>query len=67
MSVGVTTSKNLSEAFSLSLRTWVAVSYRAIPFSVQNRIIFSLSNLFSPLISKWLLSLKKMCPIILHI
>ena len=52
MSVGVTTSKNLSEAFSLSLRTWVAVSYRAIPFSVQNRIIFSLSNLFSPLISK---------------
>ena len=36
MSVGVTTSRNLSDAFSFSLTTSHAVSYSAIPFSWQN-------------------------------
>ena len=46
ISVGSTTSRNLSEALSCKRLTEEAVSYRAIPFSVKNSTSLSLSKAF---------------------
>lgn len=48
MSVGSIISRNLSDALSCNRRTAEAVSYRAIPFSLRNSMIRSLSNDFCP-------------------
>ena len=66
MSVGVTISRNLSEALSLSLLTSDAVSYRAMPLSLQNETTASLSNRLLSEAMKFVLSPKNTSPIILH-
>ena len=62
MSVGSTTSRNLSEAFSCCLRMAVAVSKNAIPLVLQNDTISSNLKRLASRSTKWLRSLKKICP-----